>query len=129
MAMMLQADVGSAASFALPIEGVKAILEKVKQGEEPSRDVISSVASVTPTLGVGVETTKEGEACIASFSSYECDAAAKLKIGDIIVGIDQTKINGTDDLKEVLKQKREGDTVEVFVRRDGQYLSFFVNLS
>ncbi len=128
VAMMLRADAGEAASFALPIEGVRAILEKVKQGEEPSRDVLSSVVSVTPMLGLAVETTGEGEACIASFSSSECDAAAKLRIGDIIVRIDQTEINNTADLKEALKQRCEGDTVEVFVRRDGQYLSFYVRL-
>ncbi len=131
-AIAIMLSVGTeAASFALPFEAAAQVLQAIRLGEEPSEDVLSSVVSVTPKLGIMGERFSEGETCgvsIVSFTSQESDSATKLRVGDLIVRIDQTEIRNTSDIKDAVKVKSAGDNAEVFVLRDGQCLSFYVTL-
>lgn len=56
------------------------------------------------------------------------DAATKLKVGDIIIGVDKTLVTSMEDLKGVISSKRVGDTMNVTVIRDNQPLQITVTL-
>ena len=48
------------------------------------------------------------------------DANGRLRLGDIITGIDSKPVKLQRDLFEALDEKRPGDKVEVEVLRDGE---------
>jgi PDZ domain-containing protein len=60
----------------------------------------------------------DGKTC-----SKEAPAAAVLKVGDIITGIDGTPINITSDISPVLAGKKDGDVVKVTVKRGSDTLT------
>lgn len=127
IAIMLSAG-EEAASFALPLEAAAQVLRAIRLGGELSEDVLSSIVSVTPKLGIMGESRSDGGVSIMSFTEQDSDSAVKLRVGDIIVRIDQTEIKDTSDIKDAIKERSAGDRVEVFVLRDGQRLSFYVTL-
>ena len=128
VAMMLSVD---SVSFAFPLEGVCAVLDAVRKGEEPSEEAIYGLAYVPPTLGIlGTQVEFEGAWGIAvkGFSDGRSDAAAKLRADDIIFKINGTLTPDAQTLVREIERYRPGEEVEVFVYRSGQRLSFFVKL-
>jgi serine protease Do len=131
VAMVWSGTDDASVGLALPLDRVVAVLEFFKDGEQPTAEVLSSIAYSAPTLGVIGENTSVGELCgvlITDFTDGMCDAAVKLRRGDIIVKIDDTVTGDSISIKEAIYTCTPGDTVEVHVLRDGQRLSFFVKL-
>ena len=65
---------------------------------------------------------------ILDFSFEECDAARKLKRGDIIVSVDTRPVSGISSLNEIINSYSPGDTVSVTVLRSDQLLTFSIIL-
>ena len=131
VAMVWSGTDDASVGLALPLYRVVAVLEFFKDGEQPTAEVLSSIAYSAPTLGIIGENTSVGELCgvlITDFTDGVCDAAVKLRRGDIIVKIDDTVTGDSISIKEAIYTCTPGDTVEVHVLRDGQRLSFFVEL-
>jgi len=117
-----------AASFALPIGEVMSVLSSVRAGEELTEQAVSALAYPCPRLGVACETVEDGIK-IAAFTSVESDVAKKLRIGDVIVKVGEATVTDTDSLRAQIEKHKVGETVEIFVQRYGQILSFYVELS
>ncbi len=63
--------------------------------------------------------------------SLNKESAAKdagLKKGDVIVKVDQTKVNSSSELQEQIARHRPGDKVNLTVYRDGKEMPFMVTL-
>ncbi len=54
---------------------------------------------------------------------------AGLKAGDVIVKADGDEIEGSDELREILAEKEDGDEIEIVVKRDKKDKDFKVKLS
>lgn len=62
---------------------------------------------------------------ILNFSAGE---KAGLKIGDVIIEADGTKITTMDELNEIKNKKQIGDTIKLKVYRDGKEKTITVTL-
>ena len=131
VAMVWSSEKDSAVALALPLERVMAVMEYFRDGLSPSREVLKAIAYTAPSLGIVGQNGTLDELCgvlITDFSDASCDAAVKLRRGDLIFKIGDSVTADTASVKEAICAFSAGDKVEVFVVRNGQRLSFFVEL-
>ena len=123
-------DGTSGVCFALPINGAMQVLESLKSGEV-DKQAQNVVASPAPKLGVfGTSSVQSvSGVVISAFASGECDAAKKLKLGDVIVSIGAREIKSYADVFSSISGYSVGDSVAITVYRAGQYLTFDVLLT
>ena len=121
--------------FAIPIDTAAPILEDMIKGVESSTDKLSSVARYAARLGIAGQNFSGDVGgktllgvTIVEFKPTDCDAAQKLRIGDVIVSVNGNAISDTSSLAKALCNYDPGDTVTVTVYRSGQLLSFSVKL-
>ena len=131
VAMVWSSEKDSEVTLALPLERVMAVMEFFADGIEPSREVLMAIAYTAPSLGIIGQNGTVDELCgvlITDFADTSCDAAVKLCLGDLIFKIGDVLTADTESVKEAMRTFFVGDKVEVFVVRNGQRLSFFVEL-
>lgn len=114
--------------FAIPINAVKPLIEEIL-----SKGYISR-----PYLGIyGADISKEAAALyeipigVMVRSIVEGSGSAKggLKAGDVIISINDTRINGMADISSVLAKLKVGDSVKVkIVRNQNQNLTLTIKL-
>ena len=123
-------DGTSGVCFALPINGAMQVLESLKSGEV-DKQAQNAVASPAPKLGVlGSSSSESVEGLeIIAFSDAECDAARKLRLGDVIVAIGSAEVKSFNDVFAAVGVCSAGESVAVTVYRAGQYLTFDVELT
>lgn len=117
--------------FAIPSDGASAILQAMMRGESPSDEVLSLVSTGAPKLGiVGTESESLGIAGVrvVRFSSNRCDAAIKLREGDLIIGIEGKPIASIAEMTALVQEKNPGESIRVTVLRAEQRLTFDVLL-
>lgn len=132
VAITLASVEDGAASFAIPLDKAITVLLQMKNGEVLNEDVLCSLAYKPPQLGIIGEQAQLGEVwgiLITDFTYPDSDCASKLRIGDLIWKIGNAAVGDLDSLKRQMELNRAGDTVEVFVRRNSQALSFFVTVN
>ncbi len=113
-------------SFAIDINGVKAIIEDLKQGK--------GEVTAQPFLGVGTVAVDELAAADREQLGVTADRgvvvtdvqagsgaeAAGIEIGDVILTIDGKGIDATGDVRSAIVAHQPNDTITVVVERDGQ---------
>ena len=117
--------------FAIPINGAVKIFDSLKSNGNAD-GVQDAVATPAPRLGViGASVNAEGirGVKIGAFSDDTCDAASKLRVGDIIVSVGEKETPSYLDVSEEIGKYQVGESVLVSVYRSGQYLSFYVELT
>ena len=117
--------------FAIPSAGVASVLEAMKNGVPLDGDITRLVAVKGARLGIVGESVKEGNILgirILDFSSEYCDAALKLKKGDIVVSFDGNAVSSVNALAELVENKNSGEIASVTVMRSEQLLTFDVLL-
>lgn len=117
--------------FAIPIDGARAILEAMMRGEELTDGLLASVGVPAPRLGVTGEAAQLDGVWgvrVLGFASNESSAARTLRVGDMILQIDDTAITSFSDIREAILKKNPSDSVAVTVLRGAQRLTFEVVL-
>ena len=115
----------------VPLSRVVAVAKCFREGDAPDSEILACIAFGAPSLGVIGENYSDGEVSgvlIKDFSSALCDSALKLRRDDVLVRIDGSDVKSTRDVKQKIYEYRAGDIVEVYVLRNSQLLSFFVEL-
>jgi serine protease Do len=124
-AMIIQP--GQGIGFAIPINlARKIMLELIKEGKVVRPWIGIGLQDLTPELMKAFNTEEKEGAVISQV--YEGSPAEKagLKVGDIVVDIDGTKIkNSQDVVREVLK-KEVGRKVQFIVIREGKRVEFSI---
>jgi len=118
--------------FAIPINGASKVIDSLKADGEADRDAQDAVATPAPKLGALGEAYNENGikgVLIKEFSSDTCDAAVKLKCGDIITEIEGSEISLPSDVSRAISKLGAKDSLTVTVYRAGQYLTFEVVLT
>ena len=117
--------------FAIPADSVCKILDAMKEGRFIDDELLSCVVTKGARLGIFGTNDKEGDTKgvrITDFGDGDCDAAVKLKKGDLIVDIGSEKIDSTDSLVKILEDHSAGQSISVTVIRSGQSLTFDIFL-
>ena len=131
VAIMLASAADGQASLAIPLDKAMAVLEDMLGGRTPSQDALCSLAYAPPSLGILGQQSCLGEVWgvkVVDFSDAVSDSASKLRVGDLIWKVNDAAVTDTSQLREQTERYRAGDSVEVFVWRYGQALSFYVRL-
>jgi len=73
---------------------------------------------------------KKGEGVLITEVEKESPAEkAGLKAGDVIVQVDNEKVSGSDDVRQIISEKEKGDEVSLKVLRDKRLKDFSVTLA
>lgn len=113
--------------FTIPINSTKSIYEQLIQYSKVKR----------PYIGVGgidldEKTAKANNLVtgvyIKTVEDFSAGEKAGLKIGDVIIEADGTKITTMDELNEIKNKKQIGDTIKLKVYRDGKEKTITVTL-
>jgi S1-C subfamily serine protease len=140
MNTMIYSSSGSSAGlgFAVPIESIKEVVpDLIKHGK-----VIRPALGIVPLAeqyhnhflpgekGVVVAYVPENSAAEkAGLRGMRRDRMGRLHMGDIIKKIDGKKIEGLDDLFQILEKYKVGDKILIEVKRDnGEIKKFDLNL-
>ena len=113
--------------FAIPINSTKSIYEQLIQYSKVKR----------PYIGVGGinldEKTAKANNLVAgvyikTVEDFSAGEKAGLRIGDVIIEADGTKVATMDELNEIKNKKQIGDTIKLKVYRDGKEKTITVTL-
>lgn len=108
--------------FAIPINSTKEIYEQLIQYNKVKR----------PYIGIGGydldEQTAEVGIYIKTIEDFSAGEKAGLKIGDVIVEVDGTKVTKMDELNAIKNQKQIGDTLKLKVFREDKEKEITVTL-
>ena len=126
-----KAQSGEGLGFAIPINTAKPIIEEIKTKGEFKRAYIGikggSVADylqANPSADLG---TKTGVYVVQIYTDSPASKAG-MKEGDIIVGLEDKKVETMSQLISGLFQYRPGDEVKLSVLRDGRTMTMKVTL-
>jgi S1-C subfamily serine protease len=121
--------------FAVPINTVKKIVPQIIQHGKVVRPglgvsiVSDSVADRLDIDGVIIGDVPSGsEAARAGLQGIQRNSLGELTLGDVIVGINDEKVESVDDLADVLEKYKVGDAVTVKFLRNGKEQSTRVRL-
>jgi S1-C subfamily serine protease len=105
--------------FAIAITPVMDIIDQLRSGTVPDR-ALMGVTSRSATDRSGAE--------ILEIAPGSGAASSDLRVGDVIVGVDDREVTGPESLGAAVAAARPGDTVTVTVDRDGGELAVPVTL-
>ena len=118
-------------SFVIPSDGAYGILCDMRDGIPLSDVRRASVVTKAAKMGVVAEAYSDGARLgvrVLGFASEDCDAAKKIRIGDVIVSLDGSPISSISSLTEAINAHIPGESVSVTVYRSEQLLTFGIIL-
>lgn len=125
--------------FAVPVSIAKRVVPQLLQNGQvrrpklgiSTRDVEAIRNQVDLPVSEGVlivQVARGGGAAAAGLRGMQQTEMGDFELGDIIVGIDNDKVDNSDDLFRVLDKYQIGQTVQVHIWRDGRRTSVPVRL-
>ncbi len=117
--------------FAIPVNKVKEIAESlVKNGYVSGRPALGvKVVDVDSWQTAMQYNLNQTGVYIAELTEGGNAAAAGLKVGDFIVGIEDTQVASTGDISNIISNNKVGDIVKVTVSRNGKFVNVQLKLS
>ncbi len=120
-------------SFAVPTSIVKKVVVDLKEYGVVQRALLGiSFQEIDDDFiereGKKTGITERGGIYVAQVDPAGAAAAAGIKSGDVITGIDGIAMNSTSQILELIAKHRPNDEVKVSVKRDGQVKQFDVVL-
>ena len=113
--------------FAIPIKSTKSIYQQLIKYSKVKRPYIGVVG-----IDLDEKTAKANNLVtgvyIKTVEDFSAGEKAGLKIGDVIIEADGTKITTMDELNEIKNKKQIGDTIKLKVYRDGKEKTITVTL-
>jgi S1-C subfamily serine protease len=117
--------------FAIPVATIESLLKQLEAGESVVTHgafIGVEIMSMSPSLQSQYGFTVSSGAVVMSVISGTGAAAAGLKQGDIIVGINTTKIASAQDVSSVISALRPGNTVKLHIVRGKKHITVNVIL-
>ena len=116
-------------AFAVPANIAKKVVADLKEYGSVQRGFLGvSIQEVNAQLAEEFDLTTNQGVYVANLVEDGSAADAGIEQGDVIVQVDERKINRTSDLLSYIGRKRPGDEVEVTVLRDGDRETFTMTL-
>ena len=117
--------------FAIPVATIESLLKSLAAGESVVNHgafIGVEIESNTPSLQAQYGFTVSTGAVVISVISGTAAAAAGVKQGDIIVGINSTTIQSAQDVTQVISGLKPGDQIVLHVVRGTKHISINVTL-
>jgi S1-C subfamily serine protease len=106
--------------FAISLDAAKPILDQLAQGKTVVRPFLGvQTQTVTPDAAQQSDLGVDHGAYIQAITADSGAELAGLQVGDVIVDIDGTTINTSDDVGTVLRDHKPDDSIKITVHRDG----------
>ena len=113
--------------FAIPINSTKSIYEQLIQYSKVKRPYIGIVG-----IDLDENTAKANNLVVGVYiktiEDFSAGEKAGLKVGDVIIEADGTKITTMDELNDIKNKKQIGDTITLKIYRDGKEKSVTITL-
>ena len=108
--------------FAIPINDVIAMIQDIMTNGYVTNKPYLGITGGTMTSQMAAQYRYDVTEGVFVYSVEEGSAAAQagLKMGDVILKVDDTEIESMEDLTAVKKQYSAGDTVSLTIYREGQ---------
>ncbi|NMG74637.1 DegQ family serine endoprotease [Aromatoleum diolicum] len=108
-------------SFAIPIDVALKVKDQiVKYGRVQRGKLGVTIQGMDKELAQSFGLTEPRGALVASVEADSAGEKAGLKPGDVVLGVDGTKVGESADLPRLIGDKRPGTTVKLEVWRDGR---------
>ncbi|MFQ5877418.1 MAG: Do family serine endopeptidase [Acidobacteriota bacterium] len=122
-------SVGEGIGFAVPINIAKGILDQLKTSGRVSRGYLGiTLGPITPDLQEAWGLEDDRGAVVQSVLSDFPAARAGVKRGDVIVAVDGTRVESTEQVVRLVSSKAPGTTVELTVLREGREVTIRAEL-
>ena len=109
--------------FAIPINQAKRIMEDlINTGDVTGGWLGISFQEITENLALALELNDTKGVMITQILNDSPAEAADLKSKDVIIKIDNQKVNGTSDLRNIIFYKYPGTTIQLTIVRDGKQI-------
>jgi Do/DeqQ family serine protease len=116
-------------SFAIPASIVHKVVEDLRKYGEVQRALLGvTIKTVDDELAKLYKLDKIEGIYIDDTTEDGAARSAGIKKGDVIIGINGTKVNSVSELQEQIGKHRPGDQVSVLVKREGTEKTFNVTL-
>jgi S1-C subfamily serine protease len=116
-------------AFAVPANIAKKVVADLKEYGSVQRGFLGvSIQEVNAQLAEEFDLSTNQGVYVANVVENGSAAGAGIEQGDVIIQVDERKINRTSDLLSYIGRKRPGDEVEVTVLRDGDRETFTMTL-
>ena len=116
-------------SFAIPVSIARKVVEDLRKFGEVQRALLGvTIKTVDDALAKENKLTKIEGVFIDGISEDGAARTAGLKKGDVIIGVNGTKVNSVSELQEQVGKHRPGDQVAVLIKRDGTEKTFNITL-
>lgn len=128
-AIASQTGAYSGYSFAVPSNLMKKIIEDLLKYGEVQRGFLGiQIADVNAELADKENLKEVRGVFVAKVNPNSAAEDAGLKDKDVILSIDDVKVNSSSELQEQVGKRNPGDKLKVIVSRDGKEKIFFVTL-
>lgn len=117
--------------FAIPVATIQSLLKSLMAGESVVNHgafIGVEIESMTPSLQAQYGFSVSSGAVVMSVISGTGAAAAGVRQGDIIVGINKTTITSAQDVSSVISSFKPGDQIALHVVRGTKHLSIKLTL-
>lgn len=116
-------------SFAVPASIVEKVVTDLMEYGEVQRAILGvTIATVTAELAEEMNIDEIAGVYVATVRPEGAAREAGIKEGDVIISVDDTRVNSSAELQETVSKYRPGQKVRVVVRRDGKAKQFDVVL-
>jgi Do/DeqQ family serine protease len=116
-------------SFAVPVSIVEKIVTDLIEYGEVQRAILGvNIANITAELAAEKNIDEIEGVYVLAVRPESAARHAGIKDGDVIISIDETRVNSSAELQETVSKYRPGQEVKVIVKRDGKLKQFDVVL-
>lgn len=116
-------------SFAVPVSIVRKVVDDIKQFGEVQRAVLGvNIQDVDDALAKEFKLDDVNGVYVASVVENGAAEECGIKKGDVIISIEDVKVNTRSELQEQISKHRPGDVVKVLVKRDNKEKLFTATL-
>ncbi|MDE3222764.1 MAG: trypsin-like peptidase domain-containing protein [Acidobacteriota bacterium] len=117
--------------FAIPVATIESLLKQLRAGESVVNHgafIGVEIESMTPSLQAQYGFSVSSGAVVMSVISGTGAAAAGVKQGDVIVGINSSTIQSAQDVSSVISSLRPGDVIALKIVRGTKHVTLHVTL-
>ena len=112
-------------SFAIPVSIVEKVVEDLIEYGAVQRAILGvNIADVTAELAQNKNIEKIEGVYVLGVRAEGAARQAGIRENDIIISIDDTRVNSSAELQELVSKYRPGQEVKVIVKRDGKLKQF-----
>lgn len=111
---------GQNIGFAISIDRAKLLLEQLRNGVVPEHPLLGVTTQPSQRLGSGAE--------VVSVQDDSGADLAGIRVGDVIVELDDEQIDSPEDLSASIAERQPGELVTITLDRDGESQSIEVTL-